>query len=114
VRRDASETPSGAEALIAGVLAAEREARAAAAQCEQQAQEIVAAARAQATHIAERTEQRILRLQQRMASTTQARLDEIAAAVAALGDHSPDPTALLAHADKAIAALADELVGRKT
>jgi len=112
MRKGASKVPDGVEVLIGRVVQAESEARIAVDQCQQQAANIVAAAQSAALHIADRTEQRIIMLQRRMAAAAQARLDAIGAEAAALAAEAPDTVAVLPRVEQAVAAVADELVGR--
>jgi len=112
MRKGASKVPDGVEVLIGRVVQAESEARIAVDQCQQQAANIVAAAQSAALRVAERTEQRIVMLQRRMAAAAQTRLDAIGAEAGALAAEAPDTAAFLPRVDKAVAAVADELVGR--
>ncbi|MGZ9074479.1 MAG: hypothetical protein ACXW13_01765 [Burkholderiaceae bacterium] len=112
MRKRASKVPDGVEALIARVVEAESEARIAVEQCQQQAASIIAATQSAASRIAERTEQRIIMLQRRMATNAQAQLDSIGAEAAKLAAEAPELAAFLPRIEEAVAAVADELVGR--
>ena len=112
MRKGALKGPDGVEVLIARVVQAESDARIAVDQCQQQAANIIAAAQSAALRVAERTEQRIIVLQRRMAADAQARLDAIGAEAVALAAEAPDTAAFISHVDNAVATVADELVGR--
>lgn len=102
------------EPFIARVMRAEHDAREAVGQCRAQAEQIGAAAQLSAMQVAQRADQGIARLQQRMATETQARLAAIAAQQSALVADASASAALLAHIDAAVAAIADELVAPTT
>lgn len=113
--KSASETisPGGSpaiEPLIARVVQAESDARAAVEQCKEQAAQIVAGAQAAASQVADRADRRIARLRDRMAAATQARVEAINAEQSALEAETAAGAALLGRLGAAVAAIADELV----
>jgi len=113
--KSASKTTSSSgslavEPLIARVVQAESDARAAVEQCKEQGTKAVAAAQSTALQVADRTEQRITRLQQRMAAATKARLEAISAEQSALAADTAATAELLARIDAAVAAIAGELI----
>jgi hypothetical protein len=111
--REGNQTGRDVEAAIARVLDAERDARAAVAASQREAEAIRADARTRDKRIAERAAARIATIRAGMAERRSARL----AAVEAEGT-GPDPQAAedeaaRARLDQAVARLADEMIGRE-
>lgn len=102
-----------ADAAIARVLAAEREARDAIAASEHEAAQIIEDAREQERRAAERAVRRIAKVRTGMGRKLEARLREIDREAGAADPQKAQDDAARARLDGAVARLADELIGAR-
>jgi hypothetical protein len=106
-------TPREVEAAIERVLAAEREARAAIAAYEREAEALRAAARDHGKRTAERAAKRIAALRAGMAAKLARRLGAIEAEAVAPDPEAARDDAARARLDAAVEGVADELIGAR-
>jgi hypothetical protein len=111
--REGDETGRDVEAAIARVLDAERDARAAVAASQREAEAIRAEARARDKRIAETAAARIAAIHSAVSDKRSARLAAIEAEGVGPDPHAADDEAARARLDEAVARLADELIGRE-
>jgi hypothetical protein len=105
---------AAAEAAIAQVLRAERDARASIQAARLEVEHIAEGARAAARALAERTERRIRRVTRAFEADTAARLDQIHAQAAGLGQVPPLSEAESAALQRAVRAVAIDMVGGRS
>ena len=109
--KNESLTPREVEAAIAHVLAAERDARAAIAAAEGEAEALRAATRSQEKRIAEHAAKRIAAIRVGMAEKLARRLAALEAEAVAPDPEAVRDEAARARLDAAVERLADELIG---